>query len=42
MALPVIDHDLAEIEGRYAFQAGDVDPELIGIRASLVMWEADQ
>ena len=37
MPLAVVDHDFLEIEWRDAFQAGDVDPELVGIRATLVV-----
>lgn len=37
MSLAVIDDYFAEIEGRYAFQAGDIDPKLVRVRASLVM-----
>lgn len=37
MALAIVDDHFAEIERRNAFQAGDVDAELIGIRAALVM-----
>ena len=37
VALPIMDDDLAEIERRCAFQAGDVDAELARIRSAFVM-----
>ena len=37
MALPVVDDHLAEIERRDAFEAGDVDAQLVGVRAALVV-----
>ena len=37
MAVAVVNDDLAEIERRHAFEAGDVDAELIGIRAALMV-----
>ncbi len=37
MPLPVVNHHLAEIERREAFEAGNVDAKLMRIRAALVM-----
>src|SRR6185369_999033 len=37
VALAVIDHDFGEIEGRDAFETGDVDAELVGVRAAFVV-----
>ena len=35
--MSIMDDELAEIERRNAFEAGSVDPELVGVRAPLVM-----
>jgi len=37
MPRTVVDLHFAEIERRNTFEAGDVDPELIGVRAPLVV-----
>jgi hypothetical protein len=37
MAAAVVNHDLAEIERRHAFEAGDIDSELVRVRAALVV-----
>src|SRR6185295_502091 len=37
MELAVVDHDLGEIERRDALEAGNVDRELVGVRAALVV-----
>src|SRR4051794_31656991 len=37
MALTVMNFDLAEIERGYAFEARDIDAQLIGVRSALVV-----
>jgi len=37
MPITVVDDDLREIERRYALQAGDIDAELVRVRAALVV-----
>jgi len=37
VAIPVVDHDFAKIEGRNALEAGDVNAKLVGVRSALVV-----
>jgi len=37
VTIPIVDHDFTEIEGRNPFKARDIDPKLVGIRASFVV-----
>jgi hypothetical protein len=37
VTMSIMDDDLAEIERRNALQASSINPELVGVRAALVM-----